>query len=115
VRDVPRLLARNSTREHAVLGVGYTDELDRALRDEPEAVPADYQALLIARAHRTARDRQLDEWTRPMCPSRCACCAGSSRGEALGVQPVDLALDRGAAHREAQQAAPQRVRLPGPA
>jgi len=62
VLDAPRLLARNSTREHPLLGVGYTDELDHAMRDEPEAVPLDYQQLLTARAHRTARQAQLDEW-----------------------------------------------------
>jgi len=62
VLDTPRLLARNSTREHPLLGVGYTDELDHAMRDEPEAVPLDYQQLLTARAHRTARQQQLAEW-----------------------------------------------------
>jgi hypothetical protein len=62
VPDVPRLLARNSTREHPVLGVGYTDETDRALRDEPEAVPMDYQQLLVARARANARSEQLREW-----------------------------------------------------
>jgi hypothetical protein len=60
--DMPRLLARNSTRDHPMLGVGYTDEPHRALRDEPEAVPADYQQLLTARAQRTARQEQLREW-----------------------------------------------------
>ena len=60
--DTPRLLARNSTREHPCLGVGYTDELDRALRDEPEAVPVEYQALLTARSRRDARLAQLAEW-----------------------------------------------------
>jgi hypothetical protein len=62
VSDAPRLLARNSTREHPVLGVGYTDEADRALRNEPEAVPMDYQQLLVARARRDARHEQLREW-----------------------------------------------------
>jgi hypothetical protein len=33
------------------------------MRDEPEAVSVSDQAMLAARAHRTARERQLDEWT----------------------------------------------------
>lgn len=45
-----------------MLGTGYTDEPSRALRDEPEAVPADYQQLLSARSRRTARQVQLAEW-----------------------------------------------------
>src|SRR5215831_11630716 len=62
VLDSPRLLARNSTYEHPMLGTGYTDEPSRALSDEPEAVPSDYQALLTARADRNARQAQLAEW-----------------------------------------------------
>jgi len=46
-----------------MLGTGYTDEPGRALRDEPEAVSVEDQRLLTARAHRTARQQQLDEWT----------------------------------------------------
>jgi hypothetical protein len=60
--DPPRLLARNSTHEHPMLGTGYTDEPDRAMRDEPEAVSVSDQLVLAARAHRTARERQLEEW-----------------------------------------------------
>jgi len=45
-----------------MLGVGYTDEPDRAMRDEPEAVSVSDQLALAARAHRTARERQLEEW-----------------------------------------------------
>jgi hypothetical protein len=60
--DAPRLLARNSTREHATLGVGYTDEPARAMRGEPEAVSVDEQALLVARSHRNAEQEQQREW-----------------------------------------------------
>ena len=45
-----------------MLGTGYTDEPSRALRDEPEAVPLDYQQLLSSRAQRSARLTQLAEW-----------------------------------------------------
>src|SRR5215831_7765468 len=41
VLDSPRLLARNSTHEHPMLGTGYTDDESRALREEPEAVRAE--------------------------------------------------------------------------
>jgi hypothetical protein len=61
--DTPRLLARNSTREHPTLGVGYTDEPGRAVRDEPEAISVADQLALAARARQTERERQLDEWT----------------------------------------------------
>src|SRR5262249_46449649 len=60
--DTPRLLARNSTREHPMLGTGYTDEPGRALREEPEAVSVEDQQLLAARARRDARVAQLAEW-----------------------------------------------------
>lgn len=46
-----------------MLGTGYTDEPDRAMRDEPEAVSVSDQLVLAARAHRSARERQLEEWT----------------------------------------------------
>lgn len=60
--DAVRLLARNSAAEHATLGIGYTSDPSRALRAEPEAVTADVQRALTARAGRTARERQLEEW-----------------------------------------------------
>lgn len=47
-----------------MLGVGYTDESSRAMRDEPEAVPVECQELLTERAQRIARQRQLAEWKR---------------------------------------------------
>lgn len=62
VRDTPRLLARNSTRAHPILGIGYTDEPAKALAGEPEAVSRDDQLLITARAHRSARETQRDEW-----------------------------------------------------
>ena len=45
-----------------MLGTGYTDDESRALREEPEAVRAEYQELLTARARRDARQAQLAEW-----------------------------------------------------
>jgi hypothetical protein len=53
--DSPRLLHRRS--QH-----GYTDRLDLALSHEPEAISADDQAFLTARAHRAERQVQLREW-----------------------------------------------------
>ena len=50
-----RLLAVRS--EH-----GYTDRLDRALPEEPEAVSAEEQRQLTARAARAASDRSRSEW-----------------------------------------------------
>ncbi|MGZ4185010.1 MAG: hypothetical protein ACXVSF_06455 [Solirubrobacteraceae bacterium] len=54
-RDAPRLLHRRSQ-------YGYTTDVDRALYQEPEAVPRDDQAVITARAHRSAREAQLVEW-----------------------------------------------------
>jgi hypothetical protein len=62
VPDEIRLLARNSTFEHATLGVGYTDRIGRALHDEPEAISVEAQDDLALRAQRAAREAQLDEW-----------------------------------------------------
>ena len=53
--DAPRLLHRRS--EHA-----YTSDPTRALTDAGEAVPLETQAELTARAHRSQRQTQLDEW-----------------------------------------------------
>jgi hypothetical protein len=53
--DAPRLLHRRS--EYA-----YTSDPTRALTDAGEAIPATTQAELTARAHRTHRQTQLDEW-----------------------------------------------------
>ena len=39
---------------------GYTDRIDHAMRDEPEAVQASYQRQLTERAARSAADRQRD-------------------------------------------------------
>lgn len=60
--DAPRLLHRDSTYPHPVLGTGYTDRLDRCVLGEPEAVSAEEQALITARVHRTERAAQLEEW-----------------------------------------------------
>lgn len=53
--DPPRLLHRRS--EH-----GYTSDPTRALGDAGEAVPVEAQAELTARAHRSERQAQLEEW-----------------------------------------------------
>lgn len=53
--DALRLLAARS--EH-----GYTDRLDRALPDEPEAVSADWQRDLTRRAARAHANRVRAEW-----------------------------------------------------
>jgi hypothetical protein len=53
--DKPRLLAARS--EH-----GYTDRVGEALRDEPEAVPADEQRRQTQEAHRRDRLRLRREW-----------------------------------------------------
>lgn len=53
--DEPRFLHRKS--EH-----GYTDRLGDALELEPEAVPADYQVTLTARARRRERVYDLAAW-----------------------------------------------------
>jgi hypothetical protein len=53
--DAPRLLAARSQ-------YGYTDRLDRALHHESEAVPAEVQTELTARAQRTAAERTRQEW-----------------------------------------------------
>ena len=39
--------------------VGYTDRLDRAMRDEPEAVPESYQAQLTLDAQRRDREQRV--------------------------------------------------------
>jgi hypothetical protein len=41
---------------------GYTDRLDRALFNEPEAVAASAQAELTAHAHRLAELEQRQQW-----------------------------------------------------
>jgi hypothetical protein len=54
--DPVRLLNRS--------GIGYTSDEARALRHEPEAVPAEYDAVLTSRAHRAAaqqRERNRNE------------------------------------------------------
>jgi hypothetical protein len=51
--DAPRLLAQRS--EH-----GYTDRLDLALHDEPEAIRADEQEQQTQAAHRRDRQRRLE-------------------------------------------------------
>ena len=43
---------------------GYTDNTRQALRAEPEAVPADYQATLCAEAQRNEELRARAEWRR---------------------------------------------------
>jgi hypothetical protein len=53
--DPPRLLARHSE-------LGYVEDLHRALHDEPEAVPASYQARLSADAERRDREQRLRAW-----------------------------------------------------
>lgn len=53
--EAVRLLAARS--EH-----GYTDRLDRALPEEPEAVSADCQRQLTARAARSAEARARADW-----------------------------------------------------
>lgn len=51
----PRLL-------HARSEFGYTDRLVQALRDEPEAVPADFQLELTRQAARRALNRRRAAW-----------------------------------------------------
>jgi hypothetical protein len=53
--DQPRLLCRASQ-------YGYTDRLDQALLDEPEAISREDQVIITARSHRTAHALQLQEW-----------------------------------------------------
>lgn len=55
--DAARLLHRHSQ-------FAYTSDPTRALTDAGEAIPADTQAEQTARAHRTQRQTQLDEWQR---------------------------------------------------
>jgi hypothetical protein len=50
--DAPRLLAAQS--QH-----GYTDRIDRALREEPEAVSLPYQRRLSELAHRRDQQRRI--------------------------------------------------------
>jgi hypothetical protein len=54
-RDQPRFLAAQSQ-------YGYTDRIDRALRDEPEAVTSEEQHRLTQEAHRRAGQRRLEAW-----------------------------------------------------
>ena len=52
-QDPPRLLAQRSE-------LGYTDRVDRALRDEPEAISVDEQVQQVEVARRHARQRRVD-------------------------------------------------------
>jgi hypothetical protein len=63
--DRPRLLAQRSE-------FAYTDRVDQALRDEPEAVSAAEQRHLTELAHRRDRRRRLDAWK----PARSLISAG---------------------------------------
>jgi hypothetical protein len=54
-RDEVRLLHKRSQR-------GYTDRLDRAMFDEPEAVSREEQEWITARVHRSEREAQILEW-----------------------------------------------------
>ena len=47
---------------HVRSELAYTSNPLRALPDEPEAVPADYQRELVMRADRVARCRRRDQW-----------------------------------------------------
>jgi hypothetical protein len=53
--DPPRLLPLRSE-------LGYTDRLDRAMRDEPEAVPADVQEQQSTKARRDWIERRRQAW-----------------------------------------------------
>ena len=53
--DAPRLL-------HVRSELGYTDRVDLALVDEPEAVSPDYQSYLTREAARVRHDRDLEVW-----------------------------------------------------
>ena len=59
--DAPRLLHRRSQ-------FGYTDRVDRALFDEPEAVSDDEQFEITERSRRHERDTLASEWGK--CSSR---------------------------------------------
>jgi hypothetical protein len=63
--DPPRLLAARSQ-------FAYTDRLDQAMHDEPEAVSASEQRHLTDLAHRRDRQRLLDAWK----PARSLLMAG---------------------------------------
>lgn len=54
--DALRLLHRRS--EH-----GYTSDPSRGLTGAGEAVPAEFQEAISARAHRAEREAQLAEWS----------------------------------------------------
>jgi len=53
--DSPRLLARRSE-------LGYTDRLETAVRDEPEAVDASTQARLTRQAGQKADQKRRQAW-----------------------------------------------------
>jgi hypothetical protein len=54
-RDTVRLLHRHPAR-------GYTDDLSKAARGEPEAISATDAEWLAYRAHRAEREAQLVRW-----------------------------------------------------
>jgi hypothetical protein len=54
-RDTIRLLHRQPHR-------GYTDDLSKAARGEPEAVSAEDEEWIAYRAHRAEREAQLLHW-----------------------------------------------------
>jgi hypothetical protein len=62
VSDEPRVVPEPPRFLHKRSHHGYTDRLDLAMHQEPEAVPRDDQVLITARVHRTERQVQIAEW-----------------------------------------------------
>lgn len=87
--DRPRLLHRQ---------MGYTENPARAMFGEPEAVDRETQQQLTARAQRTARQAQIDEWhERRQAITRELAWLQSQRFHrdvAAGIRALERQLDR---------------------